>query len=179
MAGSRILDVLKKAEAVKPYAEKNGTKIVNFEDAASLTNAEMIEATPDTGNVTLNPDGSIARSKVLVAAINPDSYFDNRYKLKGKMGEREMWIVSAFEPFGYRAIKEQASGKVHAAIIPCHVVVRDKESGQLKVTKVETVSDSEFVSDFTNKLSNERMAEIQKIISEYGSDLTATDEMPI
>ena len=179
MGRSAILETLTAASEVKPYAEVNGVKVVSFEDAATLANAEGYEPTPDTGLRTMNPDGSLARSRKLTSAINKDTYFDNRYKLKGKIGSREMWVVDAFEPLGYRAIKEQATGQVFMKNIPCHVFVRDDETKELRIDRVEMVSDSEFVSDFTNKLSIENMVEIRKLIAEYGSDLTATETMPI
>lgn len=178
MAQSMILETLTRAAEIKPIAEVNGVKVVSFEDAAVLANAEGYEPTPDTGLRTFNPDGTLARTRKLTSAINPDVYFDNRYKLKGKLG-KEMWIVSAFTPSGYRAITEQARGQIFLKNIPCHVLVRDETTKELKVDRVENVSDAEFVSDFTNKLSNELMARVQKVISEFGAELTAHKTMPI
>lgn len=160
-------------EKVKPIAEKNGTKIVSYEDAKTLSDMEMYERTPDTGDRTFNPDGSLARTRVLTAAINPDKRFNNRYRIKGKIGDRKMQVV-----VDYRALKEQSSGQIYLKNIPCYEIGRD-ENGNLKLEKVITVSDTEFISDFTDKLSVDVMAQVAPLIEEHGADISTTNAMPI
>ena len=63
-------------------------------------------------------------------------------------------------------------------MIPAYVIARDAETKELFVEKQVMISDSEFVSDFTNKLDNKSMAEILPLITANGSDMTA-DSMPI
>lgn len=160
-------------EKVKPIAEKNGTKIVSYEDAKALNDMEMYERTPDTGDRTFNPDGSLARTRVLTSAINPENRFNNRYRIKGKIGDRKMQVV-----VDYRALKEQSSGQVYLKNIPCYEIARD-EDGNLKLEKVFTVSDTEFISDFTDKLSVEVMKQVAPLIEEHGADISTTNAMPI
>lgn len=159
-------------QKVKPIAVRNGVKVVTYEDAKKLTDLEMYARTPDTGDRTFNPDGSLARTRTLHTAINPERRFANRYRIKGKPGERKMQIV-----VDYQAIKEQATGRVYRKLIPCYEVVR--EDNEYKVVSVVTVSDAEFISDFTNKLSVELMMKIAPIIDEYGADISSTNVMPI
>lgn len=172
MSRSQILEVLEKAENVKPIAEKNGRKIVTFEDSVALANAEGFEPTPDTGIRKYNPDGSLAGIRTATAAINPNSFFANRYKVMGKPGAKKMGVV-----IDWRAIQEQQTGRVYLKTIPSYIFARD-EQNNLFIEKIEKVSDSEFMSDYTNTLDNASMAKIAPLIAEFGTE-SVTSELPI
>ena len=160
------------ADNIRPFAEIDGHKYVSFEDAAVLNSLDAEEPS-GTGIQTRNPDGSIASTGKTTHAINPDYFFANRYMVKGK----KMHVVSGHEPTGYRCIKEQASGHIFVKTVPVYVFSRNEDK-QLVLDKVTTVSDTEFVSDFTKTLGNEAMAELLPMITASGSKLTA-DAMPI
>lgn len=171
-----VKEIIDAAEAVTPIAEKDGRKIVTFEDAAALANMEGVEPTPSTGQRTFNPDGSIARTNRRTAAINPANYFANRYKTTAK----RMKVV-----VDWRAIQEQSTGEIYIRNIPAYVFTREKtedtpegSKGELVLIGVETISDSEFISDYTNTLNAEAMMQIAPLIADFGSDITASD-MPI
>ena len=66
-----VTEIIENAKKVEPIAEKDGRKIVTFEDAAALANMEGIEPSPKTGVRSYNPDGSLARTRKSTAAINP------------------------------------------------------------------------------------------------------------
>lgn len=166
-------ELFEKADKVKPMAEKDGQVFVDFEDAAVLNSIKSFEG-GGTGQQVRNRDGSLASTGKTVHAMNPEYFFANRYKKKNKT---TLLIVSGHEPTGFRCIKEQEQGKIHIKTIPCFVVVRN-ENGELVVDKVTTVSDSDFISDFTNTLSHKAFAEILPLITQYGTEMTA-DEMPI
>lgn len=168
----RIRELYDKADKVKPLAEKNGQLYVSFEDAAVL-NSVNAEEPHGTGLQTRNADGSLASTGKTVHAINPDYFFANRYKLKGK----KLHVVSGHEPIGYRCIKEQSRGHVFVKTIPVYVFARDEEKN-LVLEKVTTISDAEFISDFTNTLDHKSMAELLPLITEHGNEITA-DSMPI
>lgn len=169
-------ELFEKADAVKPLAEKDGAVYVTFEDAATLNSINAYDP-KGTGMKTYNADGSLASTGKTVHAINPDYFYMNRYRIKGKAGSREMQVVSAHTVDGFRCIKEQNTGRIFIKSIPCYVIVRD-ENGKLKLDRVITVSDTEFVSDFTNTLDKSAMAEILPLIVNYGVEVTA-DTMPI
>ena len=158
---------------VKPIAERNGVKIVDYADAKELSDLEMYAPTPDTGDRTFNPDGSLARTRTLHLAINPERRFNNRYRLKGKLGERKMQIV-----VDYRALQEQASGRVYLANIPCYEISKGSD-GEFKLDRIITVSDSEFISEFTDKLSVELMMKIAPLLEDGASEISETKVMPI
>lgn len=160
-----VTEIIESAKNVKPIAEKDGRKIVTFEDAATLANKEGIEPTPKTGQRTFNPDGTIARTRKSVSAINPHNYFMNRMKI---MSKKFKVVVD------YRAIVEQASGSVYIKNIPAFVFAKDT-NGELYIEKVETISDTEFISDYTNMLSEDAMKKIAPLIADFGSDVTASD----
>ena len=171
MGIKEMAELYRKAENVKPYAEKDGKKFVNFEDAATLNSINAQE--PNTGMQTRNADGSLASTGKMVHAVNPDYFFANRYKVKGK----KLIVVSGHTTDGYRCIKEQASGRIFIKNVPAFVIVRDTD-GNLALEKQTMVSDTEFISEFTNKLDNKSMAEILPLITSNGSEVTA-DSMPI
>ena len=167
----RMKELYQKVDNVKPLAEKDGEVFVTFEDAAVLNSYNADE--PSTGMQTRNPDGSIAKTGKTVHAVNPDYFFMNRYKVKGK----KLIVVSGHTTDGYRCIKEQASGRVFIKMIPAYVIARDSD-GNLVFEKQTMISDTEFISDFTNKLDNKSMAEILPLITSNGSEMSA-DSMPI
>ena len=167
---SKMTDILYAAENVEPLAEKNGEKIVSFEDAAVLANAEGFDPTPDTGTRTYNADGTLARTRQRTSAINVDSYFENRYKTNSK---KELMVVTDF-----RAIREQHLGRVYSKVIPCYVFTRDKDTGKLSLDKTTTISDTEFISGYTKKLSIGAMKEVLPLIDDAPT-VASGDEMPI
>ena len=172
-----IQEILDAAKAVKPFAEKDGRKIVSFEDSVALANMEGIEPTPSTGQRTYNPDGSLARINKNTVAINPNNYFANRFKAT----QKKMKVV-----VDWRAIQEQSTGEIYIRNIPAYVFERIKtedtpagDKGELTITGVELISDTEFISGFTDTLSVEAMMQIAPLIANFGSDITTASEMPI
>ena len=168
----RMRNLYEKADKIRPYAEKDGQLFVSFEDA-SVLNSLNAEEPHGTGMQLRNADGSIASTGKTVHAVNPDYFFANRYVVKGK----KMHVVSGHEPTGYRCIKEQSSGHVFVKSIPVYVIARDEDKN-LVLERVTTISDAEFISDFTKTLDHESMAKILPLITEHGNDMTA-DSMPI
>lgn len=167
----KMRELYEKYDAIKPYAERDGEVYVSFEDASVMNSVHAEE--PKTGMQTRNPDGTIARTGKTVHAINPEYFFANRFKVKGK----KLHVVSGHEPTGFRCIQEQASGHVFVKTIPVYIIARDAD-GKLALEKVSTISDNEFISEFTQKLDHESMAQILPLIAQHGSTITA-DSMPI
>ena len=167
----KMRDLYERADNVKPFAEKDGQIYCSFEDASVLNSVNAEE--PTTGMQTRNPDGSLASTGKRVHAINPEYFFANRFKVKGK----KLHVVSGHEPTGFRCIQEQASGHVFVKTIPCYIISRNEDK-KLVLEKVVTISDTEFISDFTNTLDHASMAEILPLIVESGNRVTA-ESMPI
>lgn len=171
-----IQEIIDAAKAVKPIGVKDGRKIVTIEDSVALANMEGIEPTPSTNQRTFNPDGSIARTNKPTTAINPHNYFANRFRAT----QKKMKVV-----VDWRAIQEQATGEIYIRNIPAYVFERVKteetpagEKGELTLTGIEMVSDTEFITGFTDTLSVDAMMQIAPLIANFGSDITAS-EMPI
>lgn len=176
MERKEMLELLEKEKDImenRVIAEKDGAVFVTFEDAAILNSVNAFDP-KGTGMVTRNPDGSVASTGKRVHAMNPDFFFLNRYKLKAK----KLYIVSGHTPDGYQCIKAQSKGIIPIKTIPCYVVSRDSESGKLVFEKVITITDSEFISDFTSSLGRKAMSEVLPLIAERSSDVSS-DEMPI
>lgn len=177
----RLKELYNKVDNVKPYAEKDGEVYVSFEDAAILNSYNADE--PRTGLQRYNTDGSLATTGKLVHALNPEYYFSNRYKVKNK----KMYLVSGHTTDGYRCIKEQKSGHTFIKSIPVYVLARGADvkddkgnvtKGELYVEKMTTVTEMEFVAEYTEMLKPKDMAEILPLLTSYGTDKTATG-MPI
>ena len=156
---------------VKPFAEKDGQKYVSFADAAILNSYNAEE--PKTGMQTRNHDGSLASTGKSVHAVNPEYFFANRYKVKGK----KLHIVSGHTTDGYRCIKEQSSGRIFLKSVPVYVLSRNAD-GELIVEKMTTCPDTEFIGEFTETLAPDAMAQILPLLTAFGSDKTATS-LPI
>ena len=167
----RMKELYQKVDEIRPFAEKDGEVWVSFEDAATLNSYNADE--PNTGMQTRNADGTLASTGKTVHAVNPDYFFANRYKVKGK----KMILVSGHTSDGYRCIKEQSSGRVFLKTIPAYIIARDSD-GKLYLEKQTVISDTEFISEFTNKLDNKSMAEILPLITVVSGDISA-DTMPI
>ena len=170
MGMKELKELYDAVDNVNILAEKDGEKWTDFEGASVLNSFNAQE--PKTGLQTRNKDGSLASTGKTVHAVNPDYFYANRYKVKGK----KLYIVSGHTTDGYRCIKEQSSGRVYLKTIPAYVIARDSD-GNLMLEKQVVVSDTEFISEFTNKLDNKSMAEILPLLLE-GKDISA-DSMPI
>lgn len=160
-----ILDSLKRAEEVKPLYEQNGVKVVTFEDQRAVAQAEIINDV-DLGNRTVNPDGTIARSRTKYAAINTDHLYLNRFK---KVGSKLVVVTD------YRAIKEQSTGRIYKKQIPAVVFTRGEDG--LKREKTVLVEDKDFVSDFTKTLTPEAMSQLIPLMA--GDDDITAEGLPI
>ena len=171
-----MAELYRRAEEVEPLAEKDGKVYTDFESASILNSVNAQE--PRTGMQTRNADGSLASTGKTVHAVNPDYFFANRYKVKGAKGNQKLIVVSGHTPDGYRCIKEQASGRLFIKNVPAYILYRDAETKELVLEKQTMISDTEFISDFTNKLDNKSMAEILPLITTSGGDVS-TDTMPI
>ena len=164
-----IQEIIDAAKNVKPYAEKDGRKIVSFEDYTALTNADFIDPRPSTCQRTYNADGSLARTNKPYAAVNENRAFANRVYVTKK----KMKVV-----LDYRVIEEQATGEISKTHIPAYVFERD-ENGKLYISTIENVTDQEFVTLFTQELDHEVLKEkIAPLVDAYGSEVDKI-ELPI
>lgn len=177
---AKTLQMLEEEREIREHriiAEKDGEVYVNFHDAAVLNSANAMEG-EGTGMQMRNADGSLASTGKRVHAINPDFHFANRYRVK-KFGTKEkMYIVCAFTPDGFRLIEEQKRGRCFIKTIPVAVISRDADTKELVLEKMDTVTESEFISDFKRELKNEDMAKIVPLIINRGVDASKS-EMPI
>ena len=85
----------------------------------------------------------------------------------------------------WRAIQEQAKGEIYIKNIPAYIFEREKtentpdgSKGELVCTGIEMISDTEFISGYTDTLNVDAMMQIAPLIANYGADMTAS-ELPI
>ena len=172
-----MLEEEKEIREKRIIAEKDGEVYVTFSDAAVLNSAEAYDS-EGTGLIQRNRDGSVASVGKRVHAVNPDFFFMNRYRVKSFGKVKKMYVVSGHTPTGFRLITEQPTGRCFIKTIPVAVISRNTETGELIFEKMDTVSENEFISEFTKTLDNKSMAEILPLIVDKGSEITA-DTMPI
>lgn len=177
---SQMLEMLEEEQEIREkriIAEKDGEVYVNFHDAAVLNSANAYEPS-GTGVQQRNPDGTLASTGKRVHAMNPDFYFLNRYRVKQYGQKKKMFVVSGHTPEGFRLIQEQQTGRCFMKTIPAAVISRDAETKELVFEQMITITDQEFISEFTKTLDNTSMAQILPMIVEHGVEITA-NEMPI
>lgn len=173
---SKMEQVLSRAKEIKPIGQKDGAKVVNYEDASILAQEQMIKdkmgENVDLGDVEVNPDGTIARTRATAYAMNEDKRLANRYRVVGKKGGGKLLQVVTDE----RAVKEHGTGKVYLARIPAYEF--ERIDGKLVLTKQMTVEADDFISKFGEELNHEAMYEVLKAISSNEEDASRS-EMPI
>ena len=147
-----ILEILENAKDAKPIGTIGDKKAYSFKDYMDVTTASMYNK--ETLDLTrFNPDGTPAATPAPNVAVNVETTFLNRFRVK----DDELQIVT-----DYWAISEQASGKVPYKQIPCYVVKR--ENRHLKLDKMINVSDKEFLEEFTESLDRESMELVQPLL---------------
>lgn len=160
-------NILEDAEKVEPIADFYGIKITSFEDGVTLRKADAIEEDePDISERLLNPDGTVARSAIRYASVNPRKMFDNRVRRIKKDDKDVLQVV-----VDKRAISEMGTGSVYLKNIPCYEIAR--VSKELKVIGLTNVLDTEFMSDFKGRLDHDAMVQILPLIDNYGSEMTS------
>lgn len=157
-----VEEIIKSAEKAKPIGEMNGVKIASFEDATALATLDQ-QNKVGLNPPSMNPDGSLASLPTRYAAVNVDMYFDNRYRKVEVDGETQYQVVIGFKD--YLAVKNQATGRCPHKQVVCDIIVADKE-GKPAHKGVVTVSDTEFVSDFTDRFSVDDMTKIMPLLLE-------------
>lgn len=174
MAKENIKKIIADAEAVEPIAEFNGIKITDFKDGATLRKADAIDDDePNIANRLMNSDGTVARSNIRYASVNPKKMFDNRYRYIERDEKKILQIVT-----DKRAISEQKTGSIYLKNVPVYEIERNTKTKQLEVTAVTNVLDTEFVSEFRNVLAMKSMPEVLAAIDRNGAEMTA-DELGI
>lgn len=158
---ANIKEYLEKAEQVKPIAERNGRKIVTFEDQRNLATASNINK-EHVGGLEWNKDGSLARTKGTTAAVNPEYMFANRYKkVKNKY-----YVVTDF-----RAIEGLETNSVPYRHITASQI--GEFEGRVVCEKIVIISDEDFAKDFTRKLDFASMVKVLEAINDVGSEKEA------
>ena len=170
---SKLTEALEEAKKVKPIAIKNGAKVCAPADASALMAQELLDPTPDIGVRKLGPDGKVQRSRTLVTQVSPERMYDNRYKRQGTkgVGYDEIWVVTAIEQKGYRAVVQGMEDKD----IPVYKITKDKETGEYVLAGKTTVDYQKFHSEFTHKLGEESMRRILPLVAQESDDVTNDD----
>ena len=163
-----INEILRDAENVEVLAiDEEGSNYVSFEDYVNATTADAINK-KDLSLIPMNPDGTPAGTPHKYVAVSLEQLFLNRYRVKdGKIEVVTDWWC----------ITKQPTGQIPLSRIPCYVLSRDKNK-KLVYEKTKTISDSEFLSDFTGSLDREAMTLILPLLAKKDNGVTK-DKLPI
>lgn len=172
---AKMKEIISEAESAKVIAKTTDeVDVMTFQDVQKVNRAELaVEETEDLGERKVNPDGSYAASKVTRVAVDPDVFYENRYKRiveetvipPKKEGDEETVIknVKYLVVTDYRAIKEQKTGMLYTNSVVAYVV--EKVNKKLTITAQEHISEREFLNDFVGRLENSEMKKIMNSIS--------------
>lgn len=163
-----VMEILKGAEKADIIAvDEEGRKYVNSEDYYNLILADQINKEPKLGTVEFNPDGSPAGTAAPYLCISPEQVFLNRYKL---IDESTIGVVT-----DWWSITQQQTGRIPFSQVPCFIVVRDGKA--LKLDKTVTISDREFLAEYTESLDRESMSKILPLLGH--TDGITKNKLPI
>lgn len=154
----------------KPVSHIHGIPVVSFAEQRDIAQ-DMVREKIEMPR-KYNPDGTLAKTSYSVTAINMGAFYDNRFKTDGG----RLYLVTAQTTDGYRAIQEMDSGRVPFKRVP--TLVFERVDGKLKYIETVTVSDDEFLADFTHKLNEEAMRQLLPLIPVEGVAPT-DDALPI
>lgn len=173
---SKMEQVLTQAKEIKSIGNRDGVRVVSYEDASILAQEQMIkdkmDEEVDLGDVEVNPDGTLARTRATAYAMNEDKRLANRYRVVGKKGGGKLLQVVTDE----RAVKEHGTGKVYLARIPAYEF--ERIDGKLTLARLTSVEATDFISKFGEELNREAMYEVLEAISSNEEDASRS-EMPI
>lgn len=185
MSKEALMDILKEATTAEPIAMVNGKKVYDFQNAQKLNKADLVEEKAlgkklELGDRSVGENGlSYTSSNVSRAAIDPNTYFENRYrKIEQKPATGKPKSTKYEVVVDYRAIKEQASGRVYTDNVITFVIAKN-EAGELVAETTNTISADEFVRDFKKKLSFESMARIIGAINKLENMDMPADELEL
>lgn len=168
-----IIQEIISAEKPKPFATINGKGVYTFYDANLVNQQALAEQKLngrefDMGGRDFRPNGmGIRRIRADVVAMNPNTWFSNRiHKVEvldeeGKVKETMYEVVN-----DYRAIKEQNTGNVYCKHLTCWVIGKHTNGGAT-CKGSRTISDDEFVKDFTDELDLESAMKAALAIDRY------------
>lgn len=169
--------VLDQANNAKVISERGGTKVVSFSDYVAIAEKDLRQGY-DPGQRTLNPDGSVAKTRTRYAAVNPDLFFANRYRIK----QNKLFVATGYPSDNdtYRAIRTQNTGRINMAHVPVYIFSRTKD-GELILERKATVSAEEFIGAFDGRISADDMQGlVVPLIDSYTTNTAQeTSEFPI
>lgn len=159
-----VVEILQ-AKDPKPIGTINGRPVYGFQDGKLVANKALAlekngEKKIEYGDRPVNRDGQTYKHTESVAlCINPELYYLNRYRKIKQNGKTIYEIV-----IDYRAIKEQASGKVYTNSILVYQLGQEK--GELELLGTKMIDDIEFMNEFKSHLSVEAMQKVADVLRE-------------
>ena len=174
------------ASKTEPAATFNGMEYYTYADAAKLNQAILrkgVEYFPEMTEREMTNGGlGYTSSRRWNVAINPATFFDNRYRkivipgqpevkaTKANEGQKEIPERVKYEVvIDRRAIQEQSSGRVYSNNIPTYIV--EKVGDELSI-EASIVSDTEFINHFKQRMSDADMRSVLEVLSNRSGDAT-------
>lgn len=170
---SNIIQEIIKADKPTAFATLNGKDVYSFYDANLVNQQEIAEEkltdrTFDLGGRDFKPSGlGVRHIRCNTVAMNPNTWFANRVRKieildeNGKVKETQFEVVT-----DYRAIKEQNRGSIYCSHLPCWVIGKHTNGG-VTVKESKTITDEDFIKNFTDEFELEDAIKVAKAIERF------------
>lgn len=172
-----IKDIIRDADGVKPIAEKDGTKVFSFDDYTKAVKGELVEETPDTGLRAVNPDGTIARSRVVISGVNENFLYGNLgfVKKTAGVGSDELWLCpqQITECFEFVANPQYTPHKQKVFVFK--EVTKGDNKGEIYLDKTMMIDGADARQKLVHSYKDDLIKKCLELISEAGSDTTKED----
>lgn len=190
MIGKDILkseaELLLNAAKTEPVSTFKGMEYYTYEDAARLNQAILRkgpEFFPEVSErETVNGGLGYTSSRRWNVAINPATFFDNRFRkivipgqpavkaTKENKGTKEIPERIKYEVVtDSRAIQEQSSGRVYTNNILSYIVEKTKKG---LAVESSVVSDTEFVNEFKQRMSDADMRSVLEALTATAGEIS-------
>lgn len=169
---SKLSDILDEAKSATPVAEKNGTKVYGFDDYLKAVKAELTDPTPDIGTRKVNPDGSIARSRSVVSAVNENTLYGNlgmTKKVQGQ-GSDELWIVPQEIEYEFVANPQYIPHKVKVFVFKQEV--KKDSDHKIYLDRIMMIDGADARSKLVHSYNEDLMKTLLALISEHGQEVS-------
>lgn len=171
---SKISSILEEAKDLKPISEENGTKVFGADDYAKAVMKELADPSPDIGTREINPDGSIARSRTVVAVVNENALYGNLGCVKklGAAGGTEVWLAPQAVQEDYEFVSNPQYIPHKVKVFVFRQSIKKEDEGRVFLHRIMMVDGAEARSQLVNSYNEDFMKTCLELISENGQEIT-------
>lgn len=171
-------EMIARLENVEPIAYVNGVPFYDWRGAVDLAKYALLEVErgyvpPDLGQREMNPDGMTYKRTRRTAIVAPEQMWENRVRrverIVGEADEAkkevELEVVR-----DYAEIMLMHRGAINKTHVTAYIVKKEGRGAgrKMKVVGTRQIPASEFINEFTARLSREDFIPICELIEKHG-----------